>query len=169
MAMLCLFGICIPYSVLWPLIVLGFRQLYVFFFGKPAKSLEPSTDSSKQKKDFSDSFGYIGYLTKDMDFDSLIKADRPTIVKFTATWCGPCKQVEPYFEEFAKENAKDGIFVSVDVDEFDDIAANHSAVTIPFFVCFKNGKEAHRHSGKDIDQLKKFINESLAKDTKETK
>ena len=97
------------------------------------------------------------FLTADMNWENIIGQERKTIVRFTAKWCKPCKAIEPLFNELAVANRSTTTFLSVDVDDFDTIAAENAAISIPLFVCFKNGKAVDRLSGKDEEKLKKFV------------
>ncbi|XP_076016797.1 thioredoxin-like [Genypterus blacodes] len=79
-------------------------------------------------------------------------------VDFTATWCGPCQRMTPVFIELesAPEN-KNVVFLKVDVDEADDIAAEYKIDSMPTFVFFKNGEEEERFSGASEQKLKDVV------------
>eukprot|EP01035_Chromulina_nebulosa_P018595 gene18595-24322_t len=79
-----------------------------------------------------------------------------TILRFTASWCKPCKQIEPLFNQLAKENENIN-FVNIDVDSFDELAAKYKALKIPLFILFKDAKEVERLSGSDENSIKRFI------------
>mmetsp|Transcript_16568 Transcript_16568/g.36120 ORF Transcript_16568/g.36120 Transcript_16568/m.36120 type:complete len:100 (+) Transcript_16568:64-363(+) len=82
-------------------------------------------------------------------FAELSKNNKIVVVDFTASWCGPCKQVKPVFAQLAKEHSKEGVvvFVSVDVDDQDDLAQEWKVEAMPTFVVIKDGEEAKRQQG----------------------
>ncbi len=60
------------------------------------------------------------------------------IVDFFATWCGPCKMMEPVFEELVND-LKDLEVLKVDVDKYNEIAREYQVMSIPTIIVFKNG------------------------------
>ena len=69
----------------------------------------------------------------------VIQCDKPVLVDFFATWCGPCKMIAPVIEQIAAEN--DGIKVcKVDVDEAPELAARFGVQSIPTLVVIKGGE-----------------------------
>ena len=79
------------------------------------------------------------------------------LVDFTASWCGPCKKIGPYFEELATKYT-DVIFVKIDVDDLDDVAAECGISAMPTFQLYSNGVKVQELTGADKDKL-----EALAK------
>ena len=69
------------------------------------------------------------------------------VVRFTATWCGPCKVLAPIFNELAAEFSSRATFETIDVDQNPDIAAANSITSVPQIVVFKDDKEVQRHIG----------------------
>jgi len=68
------------------------------------------------------------------------------LLHFTATWCQPCKQMEPLLENFVSKNL-DIAYNKIDVsDEFDD-AVEYGVRGIPTFIAVVDGKEISRHTG----------------------
>ena len=81
------------------------------------------------------------------------------LVKFEASWCGPCKAYTPIFKEFASENESVKCF-SVDCQEEADLAVDFDIKSIPVTILFKHGEEQQRLPGKlSKDQLLKLISE----------
>ena len=80
---------------------------------------------------------------------SEIPNDKPVVIDFFATWCGPCKRIAPAFEELAKKFPTLS-FLKVDVDESEEIASKYTIESLPTFVFLKNGVEVHRIEGADL-------------------
>ena len=79
-------------------------------------------------------------ITKDNFEAEVVKADRPVLVDFWATWCGPCMMLGPVVAEIAEER-KDIIKVGkVNVDEEPELAAKFGIMSIPAVLLFKNGE-----------------------------
>ncbi len=69
------------------------------------------------------------------------------MVDFNATWCGPCKILQPTVEKIHDERAADVIVYSIDTDENPALAREYNANQIPLLVFIKNGKEVYRSLG----------------------
>jgi len=74
-------------------------------------------------------------------------AAKPVMVEFYAEWCGPCKEVGPQVDEFAREVASRARVIRVNVDEDPKLGYDLGVRVIPTFVVFKNGKESARETG----------------------
>jgi thioredoxin 1 len=69
----------------------------------------------------------------------VMQCDKPVLVDFFATWCGPCKMIAPVIEQIAAEN-NDIKVCKVDVDESPELAARFGVQSIPTLVVIKNGE-----------------------------
>ena len=69
-----------------------------------------------------------------------------TVKRYTATWCGPCKQLAPIFEELKKE-ITDVTFETIDVDQNREAAIEQGIVSVPTVILEKDGQQLYRFSG----------------------
>jgi len=79
------------------------------------------------------------------------------VIDFFATWCGPCKMIAPAIEKMQSEYS-DVVFLKVDVDESEDLAAEYSVQAMPTFVFLKNGSKVDSFSGANEAKLREMIN-----------
>lgn len=75
-----------------------------------------------------------------------IKAADKAVLRFTASWCQPCKSLEPIFNEVAKENPSVKTFV-IDVDQYGDIATSFGIRGIPTLMRIEKGTVTLQKSG----------------------
>ena len=81
------------------------------------------------------------------DFDEVVlKADKPVLVDFNATWCGPCRMLKPVLDKLAEERP-DVEVVGLDVDENGDLAEEFDVFSIPCVILFQGGREVDRSVG----------------------
>ena len=82
------------------------------------------------------------------EFQELVlKADKPVLVDFFTTWCGPCKMMAPVIDEIAVEKAGQADVYKIDIDENMDIARAYGVASIPTFIVFKGGQPAAKTLG----------------------
>lgn len=80
----------------------------------------------------------VTVITEDNFEAEVLQADKPVLVDFWATWCGPCQRLSPLVEQVAQEN--DNIKVcKIDTDECPDIAQKYGIMSIPTLMVFKEG------------------------------
>lgn len=78
-------------------------------------------------------------ITKDNFINEVINSDKPVLLDFWASWCGPCRMVAPVIEEIADERT-DIKVGKVNVDEEGELAAQFGIMSIPTLVVMKGGK-----------------------------
>lgn len=81
------------------------------------------------------------------NFESLKNGEKPLVVDFWATWCGPCRAIAPIVSELAEEYADKIVVGKCDVEENDDIAMEFGIRNIPTLLFIKNGEVVDRLVG----------------------
>ena len=74
----------------------------------------------------------------------VLKSDKPVLVDFWATWCGPCRRQAPIIEELAEEGYAVG---KLDVDQEMELAQKYQVMSIPTLMVMKNGKIVNHSAG----------------------
>lgn len=86
------------------------------------------------------------HITKDNFNAVVLQSDRPVLLDFWASWCGPCRMVSPVVDEIADERS-DILVGKINVDEQRELAAQFGVMSIPTLVVIKNGQEVQRSVG----------------------
>eukprot|EP00127_Corallochytrium_limacisporum_P005400 Clim_evm12s204 gene=Clim_evmTU12s204 len=90
------------------------------------------------------------------EFTTVIKGDKLVVVDFYAKWCGPCRVIAPFIEELEK-NYPDVVFIKVDVDELEELAAQSGITAMPTFQFYKQGNKIDEVKGARKDALKELV------------
>lgn len=84
----------------------------------------------------------------DLNFDSeVLRSAEPVLVDFTATWCGPCRQIAPFVDQLADEYVGKMKVAKLDIDEAPGTAAKYGIRGVPTLVVFKGGKPVATQQG----------------------
>ena len=78
--------------------------------------------------------------------EKVLKSQKPVLVDFFATWCGPCRMLTPILEQIAEEQDAFDI-VKIDVDECENLSRQFGIMSIPTLLVFKNGQCIKRETG----------------------
>ncbi len=94
-------------------------------------------------------------------FSELINKDKPVLVDFFATWCGPCKMMEPMLHELKERVGDKASIIKIDVDKNQQLASQLQVRGVPTLVLYKNGQIKWRDAGiQPIDFLEKLIEQN---------
>ena len=105
----------------------------------------------------------VGIMT-DEEFDMIISKDQLVVIDFSATWCGPCKMMEPVLEDAADKHKGEYLFYQVDVDSAENLATRYQISAVPTIIAFKSGKVVGQTSGyMPLEELEIFLAESNRK------
>ena len=191
MAALCIGPICIPYTAIVPAVFLFLRWVLAQIGLSTAKEGDTCTSStsalgddgagrlslkprrSKLGKSLSTistasscsktSDGIVQNIDSIEQWQNRVNSGGPrhTVMKATASWCRPCKEIDPFYQSLAKKY--DATFTRIDVDDLDDVAADLSVAMMPTFVVLdRDGKELGRVAGANEGKLEALIQEHCA-------
>ncbi|CAE7020608.1 hypothetical protein P3342_004465 [Pyrenophora teres f. teres] len=98
-------------------------------------------------------------ISAPLHFRTLLNAHTYLIADFYATWCPPCKQIAPIYNQLSATHATPGAFafVKVNVDEQREIAGQYGVTAMPTFMLFKEGKKVEEVRGADVRALKEVV------------
>ena len=127
---------------------------------KPIKNDEPN-QVLQPVEDLLGGLGTVTGLHSDADWRAAMKLtedqDVVVVVDFTAVWCGPCQKIAPFFATLASKYPKKALFVKVDVDELEDVAAGAEVMAMPTFQIYKKGEKVATLTGASEDKLQAMV------------
>ncbi|KAH9254568.1 hypothetical protein BASA81_007316 [Batrachochytrium salamandrivorans] len=152
---ICIGPFCIPIGdgvlpFLAALVAAVRDRIYNFFFSRPV-------DHQKKTDAVIGGGPDLVHLASDSEFASLLQTKQKLILDFTASWCGPCQTIKPVFAKLSEENT--GVcFVTIDVDQFEDLAERFGVKAMPTFVGVeRGGKEVGRVLGAQEGELRSLV------------
>jgi thioredoxin 1 len=81
------------------------------------------------------------------NFETIIQSEKPVLIDFFATWCGPCQMLSPVLKQ-VKDNLGERVSIlKIDVDKNQQIASKYQVRGVPTMILFQNGKQLWRQSG----------------------
>ena len=86
------------------------------------------------------------HINKDNFHKEVLNSDRPVLLDFFASWCGPCRMVGPILDEIAEER-EDIKVCKVDIDEQPELASRYRIMSVPTLMVLKNGQITEQSIG----------------------
>jgi thioredoxin 1 len=81
------------------------------------------------------------------NFYTIINTEKPVLIDFYATWCGPCKMLAPVLKQVKEELGDTIKIIKIDTDKNQDLSARYQIKGVPTMILFQNGKQLWRQSG----------------------
>jgi thioredoxin 1 len=80
-------------------------------------------------------------------FENIIQSEKPVLIDFFATWCGPCKMLAPVLKEVKDSLGERITILKIDVDKNQELSSKYQVRGVPTMILFQNGKQLWRQSG----------------------
>lgn len=97
-----------------------------------------------------------------MTFQEIIDQNKPVLVDFFATWCGPCKMQSPIIDEVKQHVGESATVIKIDIDQNQQLASQLQVRSVPTLMIFKKGELKWRQSGVfPASELVSLVNKEL--------
>jgi len=95
-------------------------------------------------------------------FENIINSDKPVLIDFFATWCGPCKTLGPILKEVKDTLGERISIIKIDVDKNQELASKYKVRGVPTMILYQSGKQLWRQSGvlSKADIIKTIVEKS---------
>ena len=107
--------------------------------------------------------GKVYHLTDRNEFKQFLLTNKNFVIKFTATWCGPCKTAKPIIDAYFNQSKQYLDMVIVDVDKGPDLSSYFKIKSVPTMYSFINGEIAESLIGVNKDEILHFFKSTLKK------
>lgn len=95
------------------------------------------------------------------DFETILKSDKPVLIKFSAPWCAPCKAFAPIFDEYSKERS-DIEFVEANIEDNDLLASYFTVTKVPMLALIQ-GDGVAKYAGPFLPSaFRKWVEENVS-------
>ncbi|EEC45947.1 predicted protein [Phaeodactylum tricornutum CCAP 1055/1] len=166
MSTCCIGGVCIPYSAIVPFLLMclkwGVGYLKSIFVAPVLTNKIGNTGTNRSSRTCCSSTTLCEDELKSMEttaeFDNVLSSRNKVIVKFTASWCRPCQQIQPLFNQLSAKS-RSTEFLTADADDLDEIAARYKIAILPTFAAFHSGKLVGKYVGSNEEKLKAWVSE----------
>jgi thioredoxin 1 len=81
------------------------------------------------------------------NFENIIQSEKPILIDFFATWCGPCKMLAPILKEVKESLGERITILKIDVDKNQGLSTKYQVRGVPTMILFQNGNQLWRQSG----------------------
>ena len=114
-------------------------------------------DNNLEKRKDSDFMSVLSLNANNFD-EEVMHSDKPVLIDFWASWCGPCKMMSPVIDEIAEEMGDSIKVCKINIDEEQNLAVKYNVMSIPTFIVLKDGKEVDRSVGvQSKDEIKGML------------